>query len=307
LISSGIYLNQHAHFMAPVQKVALADPDSEFFLGDLLENFNKHYFYLPPGAHLSFSPETVGEALFRYTPYRIKEVHRLGRLFNRAIEAKLRTAFQTTLKEYAASVWDISENPADRLDMLLRWANVGVTPTFNMITCLWPLVKERNLYFDNDIDATSLKIPALLRGKGLLHKWILFHLDKKLSLLPDANTFLPPLFPVRAKNLAKKVRPWIGRLRRLPWDNKASRLRLGTSGSWPLLHELYRKDVRYRDQIERLIFDLDIFPPDIFDVREIKKTWEVFLAGDLGLSFEVETLRSFGSLQRIIRSPHISL
>jgi hypothetical protein len=307
LVSSGLYLNQHVHFIVPVNGTILHDEGAEFLLGDLLENFNKHYFSIPRGASLAFSPETVGDVLFNYCPYSIKNFSRLGRHFNKDIRNKLATRYQATLSEYANSFWDVSVDQADRLDTLLRWANVGVTPTFNMISCLWPLAKERNLYLDNELDELSLKIPASMRGRGILHKWILYHLNRKLVFVPDANTFLLPFFPKKAKILTRKLRPWLGKLRRSQREKNSFRPQLGTSGSWLLMHEMYRKDRLYREQIETMLFDSSIFPPDIFNLDGIKETWKEFLAGNVSLEFEIEALRSYGSLQRIVPCKGISL
>jgi hypothetical protein len=295
LVCSGIHFNQHAHFIKPAEIVMGAHGEAEFFLGDLLENFNKHYFVSNSGNRLQLTLDSLVDFLDRFTPYRIKDPNRIGRLLNKDIRAKLVEAYRTTMKGYASSVWDVSDETADRLDTILRWANVGVTPTYNMITCLWPMAKERNIYFDNNLDDLSLRIPAALRN-GVLHTSILFRLNKKLVVIPDANTFVPPFFPKSTRSLAKRARPLLGKLR---WSRRRSlsgRPRLGTSGSWLLMHEVYRKDPQYRDHIGMMVMDSSVFPPEIFDTKEIKRAWQEFLRGSLNLGFEVEALRSFGSL-----------
>jgi hypothetical protein len=299
LVCSGIHFNQHAHFIKPAEIVMGAHGEAEFFLGDLLENFNKHYFVPTPGNRLELKPDSLVDFLDRFTPYRIKDLGRIGRLLNKDIRAKLVEEYRSTMKGYALSVWDVSDETADRLDTILRWANVGVTPTYNMITCLWPMARERNIYFDNNLDDLSLRIPAALRN-GLLHTSILWRLDRKLVAIPDANTFVPPFFPKSAKILAKRARPVLGKLR---WSRRrtlSGQPSLGTSGSWLLMHEVYRKDPQYRDHIDMLVMDSSVFPPEIFDPKEIKRAWHEFLQGSLNLGFEIEALRSFGSLVKLV-------
>jgi hypothetical protein len=299
LIGSGLYLNQHAHFVQPVQQVTSQDGASEFLLGDMLENFNKHYFTAPKSRRLSFDADSVIEVLYHRAPYRIGHPDRFGRHFRSEIRKGFQESYRAALSDFVSSIRNVSSEPEDCYDTLFRWANVGVTPTFNMITCIWPLAGERNIALDNVLNDASLEIPAGLRGKGILHRWILYHLNKRLVLVPDANTFLPPAVTPKARVITKRVRPWLGRIRRIVKSAGTQNARLLTSGSWLILHEMYRRDARYRAQIESLIFDGDVFLADIFDHDEIRRTWTQYLEGNIGLHFEIEALRSFGSLQRL--------
>jgi hypothetical protein len=302
LIGSGLYLSQHAHFIRPVEQILGQDQDAEFLLGDLLENFNKHYFSPPERDILVFTPEAALEVLYRRAPYRINRLERLGKHFNKDIRGAFERSYRASLTEYVSQIRDVSDDPEDCYDTFFRWANIAVTPTFNMFTCIRALAKERNVCLDNQLTDVSLRIPARLRGKGVLHRWILYNLNKKVILIPDANTFLPPVVIPKARLITKQIRPWLGKLRRGVSKAGAQGVRLQTSGSWLLLHELYRKDDRYRRQIESLIFDQNLLPPDIFDHDEIKRTWTDYLGGDISLHFDVEALRSFASLQSLIPS-----
>lgn len=272
LIGSGNHLNHHTHFIVPIKNITSGNSDSEFLLGDLLENLNKHYFSMSPNQQLIFEPENIKDFLYSNVPYTLKNPGHIGIYFNDNLKLILKKRYEDALKEYAATILKVSGNHADRFDTFLRWADVSVTPTYNMIACIWPLAKERNLYFDNNLNELSLKIPANFRGGGMLHKWILYHLNKKLLLIPDANHFLPPVFPNKLKVLTKKIRPFLGNLRRgLIRRRKENEPILRTSGSWLLLHEMYRKDGHYRERIGRLLFDKGVFPPEIFDTEEIQK------------------------------------
>lgn len=300
LISAGNFLTCHTHFIVPASGIASQNSDAEFFLGDLLENFNKHYFSMPDGNSLTYNPQKMTEMLHSWVPYSIRNTNRLGVHFREEVRKNIEKIYRDALEDYAKSLVDVSEDDADRLDTFLRWADVSVTPTYNMITCIWPIAGERNIFFDNEVNEISLKIPSLIRGAGLLHKWTLHHLNRILTLIPDANTFLPPVFPNSIGIFAKKIRPTIGRIRRCAVHKPKSKPVLKTSGSWLLMHEMYRKDSRYRKRIENLIIDENVFPSEIFDLEQIRNTWNEYLAGNTSLHFEVEALLSFGNLHRMV-------
>ncbi|MEI6614658.1 MAG: asparagine synthase-related protein, partial [Chrysiogenales bacterium] len=149
LISSGNYLNHNTHFIVPTIDMADSDPEETFFLGDLLENFNKHYFNIPKGKKLSFNPETIEEDLYQMIPSTVKDRNRWGIHLNPKTKNKARKSFSIALREYSKYTASVSDSPGDQFDSLLRWADVSTTYTYNMLTCLWPFACERNLCFDN--------------------------------------------------------------------------------------------------------------------------------------------------------------
>ena len=89
-------------------------------------------------------------------------------------------------------------------------------------------------------------------------------------------------------------------MRRLELKSFNAKPILKTSGSWVLLHEMYRKDPAYRTKIESILFNPDIFPGEIFDNHEIRETWKDFISGDLDVFHEVKALIAYGSLQMLI-------
>jgi len=307
LISSGHFLTDHTHFIVPIQEVCSENPEAGFLLGDLLENFNKHYFK-PSGGRFTFDCTGIKD-FYKYVPYAMTNSSRIGIHFREELRKPLEEMYLQALQEYAKSLLDVSEDHADRFDTFLRWANVSVTPTYNMITCIWPLAQERNLYFNNDLNELSLKIPASLRGARVLHAWILYNLSKRLALIPDSNYFLPPILPHKLKNLVKKLRPAVGAFRRnlIARTRRGNEPALKTSGSWLVLHEMYRKDARYKASMESLIADEAVFPPEIFDLQQIRNTWNEYLLGNTRLDFEIRALLSFGNLNRLVCCDRIEL
>ena len=301
LITSGNYLLTHAHFIVPTKDIIQNSPDACFMLGDLLENLNKHYFSIPKGAFFSFNSERLPDLLVNFIPATSRNPHQVSSIFNADSREELRESWIETIRESAKLVMDVSEDDCDKFDTYLRWVDASVTYTYNMITCLWPFARERTLFFDNELNDLSLQIPANIRGKGILHQWLLWNLDKTLLLIPDANNFLPTFAPRGLQNMAKQLRPKLGHLRRsLFTKTNPEAMNLPTAGSWPLFNELYRRDKRYQNMIATLFGDNFAFPQEIFNHNEIQKIWREFLSGNLSLLFDVTSLISFGALNRLI-------
>ncbi|MFH1719658.1 MAG: hypothetical protein ABIF19_20085 [Planctomycetota bacterium] len=307
LISSGNFLTCHTHFIVPAGNIASQNPDVEFLLGDLLENFNKHYFSPRNGLAFTCDPQSLVEIMHSSVPYSIKDTRRLGIFLREGVRKKVEGAYRDALSEYAKSVVDVSDTDADRMDTFLRWADVSITPTFNMITCLRALAGERNIFFDNEVDEINLRIPSTLRDVGVLHKWTLRNLGRVLPFVPDANTFLPPAFPNAIGAFAKKIRPVLGKIRRGPAAASKSKPVLRTSGSWVLMHQMYRKDPSYKGKIEEILHDAGIFSDEVFDLPRIRQTWQEYLAGNTGLHTEIEALLSFGKLNKLLPCVGIEL
>ncbi|MFQ6071019.1 MAG: asparagine synthase-related protein [Candidatus Aminicenantales bacterium] len=308
LISSGNHLSSHTHFIVPVIETVSRTPDACFFLGDLLENLNHHYFRFPKSNNFYFTPQQVPHLLESSVPFTSEKNGWPSQVFESHLAEHIERSWVEAVEEAASRVLKVSEDDRDRFDTYLRWQDVSLTYTYNMITCIWPFASERTLFFDNDLNDLSLRIPAELRGSGRIHRWILHHLSKKLLLLPDTNTFLPPFLPSGAVSMARKVRPLLGRIRRAAYRRRNSqKLVLKTSGSWLLFHELYRRDRAYRALIQGVLADSSLFPPQVFNRKEMGRIWQQYLAGDINLHREIEALLSFALLQRQIPTRGIHL
>ena len=306
LISAGNFLTYHTHFTVPVSEISSRYPDAEFLFGSLLENFNKFYFSPPADGRVEFNPEDSMNILLLCISYLVDDPTRWGVHFRKEIREALQAAYLSTLREYALSLSDVSEDPADCVDTFMRWSEVGIWPAYNMITGLWPFARERNIVFDNAVYDLGLSMPSQLRGAGIIHRWTLHYLNKKLPFIPNANTFLPPVVPIELHHLAKKVRPTLGKIRRRVTNSKKS-ASIKTSGSWVMMHHLCRQDKRYMSKIEEIIYDKNLFPDDIFDSAEINNTWREYTGGNMNFSYEIQALLSFGSLHNLIPTRGLDL
>lgn len=300
LIASGNYNIAHAHFMIPVQQIKTSFHNASFLLGDLLENFNKSHFHLSNDGVVTFDPETIPDIYHKIYPYLHPNPDMLSNMFQAKIRKQIREAWRDEMVHVAKEVALVSEDDRDRFDALARWANSSFFPTYLMLECIWPLGSERNLMFDNDVFDLYLSIPAHIRGNGVLHRWILWHLDKALPFIPDQNYWLPPIMPNNLAKLAYYIRPWIGKSRRkiISFFRKGPATK--TEGSWPILPELYRNDGRYREFIQNCIFDKNALPPEIFNPEGISLCWQEFLNGNPSRYYEINMLMSFGLLHRLL-------
>jgi hypothetical protein len=300
LIGGGNYNIQHAHFMIPVQQIRATNSEGAFLLGDLLENFNKHYFRMPVGKDCAFIPEKVPESFHQFYSYTHPNPMRLRRLFRADVVDRLFMSWREAVVETSGSIREVSEDPRDCLDTFIRWSNCSVCPTYLMLECIQALAEERNLMFDNKLLELVLSIPADLRGGGILHRWTLWHLSKGLVLIPNSNFWLPPLFPKSWQNVAKKIRPYLGNTRRKMISVYRQGPIIKTEGSWDMLHERFRRDTPYAQFIESCLFDQEALPSEIFNHEEIKTCWQEFIKSNSPDTFEILMLLSFGLLHKKI-------
>jgi len=307
LVSGGNYNLRNAHFMVPVQQTRSVSPKAAFLLGDLLENFNKHYFKPIPSIDAGSVAEEMPRFYHSLYSYTHPEPQRLRRLFQQNLVDRLYNDWKEALMRLWTTIVDTSDDPRDRLDVLFRWVNCGLCPTYLMFECIRPMASERNLMFDNDLLDLLIRIPSDVRGAERLHPWTLWHLNKKLALVPDSNYWLPPILPGSVKKLTKKVRPRIGHVRRALKARSQQGPVIKTEGSWHMLFEWYRKDNKHRDFIDSCLNDLDCFPTDIFRKEAILATWNEFLndPGSKAAAFELDMLLTFGLLNRQIPSAGI--
>ena len=300
LTSGGNYLLGHCHFSIPIVQTIATQPGAEFLLGDMLENFNKHYFSADTAAIDNLTGAQIPDFLAANVSQTQKKSARRGMFLRKEIRHKARDEYARVIGELFDSLYSTSDQMADRLDCLLRWEAVSMTYTFNMLLNIRTLGRERNIYFDNDVDDLSLAIPSRLRSTQALHVSALKRMPGRLHRIPDANSFLPPGVPKAIKSAAQRIRPILGATRRMIRRNTASGPVLTTSGSWLLTYEMYRNDERYRRFIENILDDGRLFQPDIFDHQAIRSCWRQYLAGNRALHFEVEGLLTLGLLQKQI-------
>ncbi len=303
LLGGGNYNITHAHFIKPAKEITAAQGVVTFLLGDLLENFNKHYFKAGITKNLNnIQVEDLPAIFNRLYSYSHIPFNEVESFLIPAVARKCRQNWGDELVALGKKVNAVSGDTSDVLDALFRWYNNNFCPTNLMHECIKPFAEVRNLMYDNFMIDLVLRVPPSDKTRGILHRKILKCLDRGLPLIPDSNFWLPPIVPGGMNKLARKIRPILGNLRR-----KMISIRSGgnspvakTEGSWHMMHELFRKDPKYKDFIQNVLFDRQAIPGDILDSERIRCCWNDFQAGDVSKNFLINMFLTFGLIQRLL-------
>lgn len=302
-IAGGNYKFTHAHF------TSIFDQDNEYFNetfshGDLLENFNSHYF------KIKLQNQPLIELIKNYNKvysYSVTDFSSFENLFVDVKGSKMRSMWEDyTISEYE-NLSSVSDSIEDVFDAFFRWQNQTVCPTYLMLENFRPYTNIVNIMFDNDLLNLILTIPQEIKSESKLHRGILKVLNKKLLLVPDSNYLLPPIVPKFVNNSLMKIRPVIGKYRRKFMGRNVNKPFVYTEGSWDMLHERYRKDENHRDLIKNVLYDKDVLEDSIFNHSYIQKTFNEFLNGNLKKQIEIDMLLSFSLLIKSIKYEKDSL
>lgn len=310
LIGAGNYKISHAHF-SPLFGRGNKYFNQTFTLGDLLENFNKHYYRASVEL---MNAESLVKNLNIFYSYSVKDYRKLEGLFQGNYGERIRTAWEEYAIEEAKKVEKVSEFKEDFADAFFRWQNNTMCPTYLMHENIRPYANLVNLMFDNDLLTTLFSIPHEIKSSGKLHNEILRNLNPKLLWIPNSNFWLPPIAPAFLNNYAKKIRPHIGKLRRSlvskyqpkpksqPYSQSQpkpqSQPLILTEGSWDMLHERYRRDINYGSELEAVIKNgvVENYDPDF-----IKDLLISFNRGAANVSNEIEHIYSVNKLLYLIK------
>lgn len=305
LLSSGNYSITHAHFINAVIKITRETQNASFLLGDLLENFNKHYF--KPGVVKEFHHKNVPvkdlPGMFnKLYSYSYKDFDEIENLINPGIAGQCRQNWSDELMELVKRVSPVSEHREDVLDALFRWYNNNFCPTNLMNDCMKPLGEVRNLMFDRFMIDLVLRVPAAVKTRGILHRKVLKCLDNGLLFIPNSNFWLPPIVPEVMNKITGKIRPALGNFRRkiIAIGKRKTGPIVKTEGSWHMPHEWYRKDPKYKSFIHSILFSNKAIPGEILSNKMIQNYWHEFQAGDIFNTFIIDTLLTFGLIHQRI-------
>lgn len=300
MISGGNYNITHAHFIWPVMEIQKEDPNAAFLLGDMLENFSKHYFkpaWQDPDA---LTPENLPTLFYKLYSYSVKDIDNLKSLFLPGIADQMENEWAETLTGEAERIRKVSGNDADYLDSLFRWSNTQYCPTNLMHECIKPFAPLANVMYDNELLDLVTRVPAEMKKKGTLHREILKNLNPKMLMIPNSNFWLPPVFPRWVENGTRKVRPVLGKVRRKIMTKKTGGPVIKTEGSWHMLHEWYRKDPEYNYFVEKTLTSGFFTGSGMFDKLSIENSMREFMVGDLLKLPLVNHLLSFTLLGEVM-------
>jgi asparagine synthase (glutamine-hydrolysing) len=151
-------------------------------------------------------------------------------------------------------------------------------------------IDERTIMFDNDLLDAYLEIPPDLRFNAKIYRKVLQRLEPKLAAIPSANTGLrphtSPLIGFGA-NVGEMALRRAGLKRKVPDPTF-------TSGSWPNIPELMRRNAKLRKLIWDTISDDQSTDPAIFNKPFLKEVFHRHVNGEKDYSTYFLLVLSFG-------------
>jgi hypothetical protein len=299
--SGGSFAWGHAHFSRAIRDVRARFGTDVFLLGDLCEAFSKLFCSVDDQRHTMWTREEFAREIdsVRLPLYRPGNRHRTLALLNPGFRRRAEAALLEDISERYEQICDASSDPWIVADRFFRWDSVATLPTFSMFLDVRGVVAERNLMLDKDVLDLLESAPSSLRNSANLGALIIRRLNSAASKVPNSNSLLPLCWPPTAHKLSKKCKPHLGRIRRFLLGRSHR-----TTGAWPEKSALYGTDPVWRDYIEKLLSNTDLFPAHLFDHQQILDSWRALLSGDSTVASDLDKLINFGVMTELTRFGH---
>lgn len=197
-----------------------------------------------------------------------------------------------TLESYFKDVPGTEALPAvDRINYLFLCYSAR-----QILDLLWVLhirqyLELRLAIWDNDILDLAYAIPARQKINGRLVKKVLSRLSFSQSLIPYANTGLPPFITDWPETILLMAQSALKSFYNKPKHFDSPYF---TDGSWPNYSELYRINTNLKGYIETTIGDAGCLPPEIFDLKNIKNIYDRHMSGQGAFPTTLTALTTFG-------------
>jgi len=210
-----------------------------------------------------------------------------------------RQSYRDSLAEELERVLPMAACIPDVWEML-QFRSIHGVRSFTNLTCLRDFVATRNVIFDNRLYDLYFRIPAKARRTGNVVRAALRHRGLRLALIPDANSWLPTVFPSGVHDWARKVRRGISAVRN-KWYRLTESNHFKSHGSWPQVGRLWVLNDSMLRLMDDLVCDSTAFPPELFNQSQIRKAWDQHKTGDADCSGVLNALASFGIFHRECR------
>ncbi len=283
--TGGVYMWTHGHFSSAAKVAATRFGVDTFVLGDLCEAFSK-LFCDPERTPVNLWTED--EYVKAYDRIRLplyrppNRVNTLS-LLKREIRDEVEKSLQSKIVEQFGRLRVNANDPLIVGDMAFRWESVALLPTFYMFLDLRSVAADRNMMFDADVHELLEKMPSSIRSGRNLGAAVIRRLSSEAGWVVNSNSLVPMFWHPWFHKTAKKVKPYIGKLRRAV---KGSSHR--TTGSWQEHAHLFQSDREWRQTAEVQAKKIDNFDAEIFDRDQINSVWRLFLSGDLERAADFE-------------------
>jgi hypothetical protein len=289
----------HGHFSEAASRVSEEFGSDIFLLGDLCEAFSKLFCSANGVGGRLWTPEEFVGAFdsLRLPLYRPADRAGTLSLLQADVRTDVEEAVRRKIMERYQQVSAVSSDPLIVGDYFLRWESAPTLPTFYMFLDLRATAAERNIMFDPDVYELLQWLPSSLRHSKNFGARLIHRLQPLAAWMPNSNTILPLCLPPEAHRLSRRVRPFLGKLRRkLIGDSRQ------TTDSWPNHAFLYVTDPTWRKSFENVLADGDLFDYELFDRDAIRHCWQAFVDGEHRRVADVQKLLQLGLTTRLLQS-----
>jgi len=188
-----------------------------------------------------------------------------------------RQSYRDSLADEIEHVLPMSECIPDVWEMV-QFRSIHRGRAFTNLTCLRDFVATRNVIFDNRLYDLYFRIPAKARRTGNVVRAALRHRGLRLALIPDANSWLPTVFPSRVHELAIKTRRGISAARN-KWYRISGSKGFKSHGSWPQIGRLWINNPKMSMTMEN-VMDCKLLP-SMFNIDSLRRIWQQAKVGNI--------------------------
>jgi hypothetical protein len=297
--TNGSFLWTHGHFASVIANLRSEHKADAFILGDFCEAFSKLLCSEEMDKNRVFRPEEFVANFDAMRPklYRAMDRGRTLSLLNPAIRAEVENALARDMVKRYETIYEESNDPRILADRFSRSDSAATISTFFMFFDVRSAAAERNIMFDPDVQELLETMPARAREERNLGAQLVKRFCAPAGRVINSNSLLPICWPLSAHKFSKKCKPLLGRARRMVLGRSHK-----TTGAWPDKASLYVSDPQWRDYVENVINDGDLFPSEIFDHAQVQLAWRDLKDGKRERAGDIEKVLQLGLLGRLKRT-----
>jgi hypothetical protein len=291
--TSGSFVWIHGHFARAYEAVLSRRGVDAALTGDNIDAFSNLNCVVEKGRTEAWTPEEFADGLddlflSGYGPADRRTT--LGLLTPEA-RAEAESELRANIMRRYEEIRDVSPEPRTVADFFISLESPMCNATFFSQLDVRAIGAERSLMSDPGVQELLETMPAAIRDNACFGARLVKTLWPPAARVVNANTLLPLATPYAAQEFARRVRPILGKFRRMLFEDSHK-----STESWPHLPMLFSQDAKWRSCIEGVLLNNELFPHDVFDRKAIEQAWESFLGGEMGRHADIEKLLQLGIL-----------
>lgn len=205
-------------------------------------------------------------------------------------------AYRQVAREVIARVSSWADSVPDMWELFWSHSLTRVVQALNLAS-LREFSSDRSAFGGRRIQKLYLSVPPQQRAQGAIIRKALRHVGKGLTMIPDANTWLPAGLPLWMHAFSRHARRRIAQVRHFILNRSKSRNYISRC-SWPHFGLLWFASETMRNTMDKLVADESAFPDAFFDRDAIRQVWEMHRSGQRSLGSTLDVLVTFGIFHR---------